>query len=305
MYEKNIVGTYKISQEYPVFSYEDDHKTPSVPAVAPAHSSTPVLAVHGAASLADPIAQWRSFSEQLRNRRLARQAVSDGQKQPSQGHVSAPQQQGNSIDQQYQKAYEMDKLNLSSGGTSDPLYMNLQRYLSMVNHPISDEDKKTYIIEDPEDHPHPGGPLRVADVMTRRVVCVLESTSIEQVASICNRKGISGVPVVNAQRSLVGIVTLTDIINHLFEQKAITTYAHTDGEVLEQQALAILDEPVRNYMRREVITVHPSTTVKEACRLMLEKRIRRVVVTQGDLVKGIFSAQDAVRVLAEADLNLA
>jgi CBS domain-containing protein len=298
MYEKNIVGTYRLNQEYPVFSYESDTRTPAVPSVPRIDATAGIVAIEPLGTRTDPIAQWRAFSEMLRDRRLAQQQAA--QYLPEVPRVPPP----SSAEQNFQKVYEKDMVNLSAASAHDPLYANLQRYLSIVNHPIPDEEKKAWVAGDDEEHPNPDGILRVADVMTRRVTCVLESTSIEQVASLCNRRGFTGVPVITPHRGLIGIVTLTDIINHLFEQKSLSTYANTDGEILEQQALALLDEPVRNYMRTPVITVVPTTPVKEACQLMMQHRIRRVVVTQGDLVKGIFSAQDAVRVLAGADLNL-
>lgn len=302
MYEKNIVGTYFKEEQYPTFKTDAGKAPPAISPVSGPGGVSGLAPISGVVSGHDPVELWRSFSERLRERRLSHQAV---QEQGLPAPTSRRAVPALAPDQQYQKAYESDMVNISSQGSQhDPLYMNLQRYLSLVNHPIPDEEKRAYVTDDDEEHPNPDGRLRVADVMTRRVVCVLESTSIEQVASLCNRRGITGVPVINAHRALIGIVTMTDILNHLFEQKSISTYANTTGEILEQQALAILEEPVRNYMHREVITVSPGTPVKEACQLMMQHKIRRVVVTKGDLVKGIFSAQDAVKVLAGAELNL-
>lgn len=218
-------------------------------------------------------------------------------------------------DQQFQKEYEQDMVEFTHH--PDPMMLGLQRYLAAVNDPISDEQLRAY--ETPEKHEEPDeadepeatdsdvvapGALQVGDVMTKRVVCVLESTTIEQVASICNRRGFSGVPVVNEQKGLIGIVTLRDILHQLIDKRSLSTYAEMGGEVLEQKALAILEDPVRLYMHRDVITVTPETSVREACQLMLKHGIRRLVVARGDLVRGVFSAQDAVRVLAAADLRV-
>ncbi|MGE3727177.1 MAG: HPP family protein [Candidatus Sericytochromatia bacterium] len=303
MYEKNIVGTYFKEEQYPTFKTDAGKAPPAISPVSGPGGVSGLAPISGVVSNYDPIDQWRAFSERLQTRRLQHLQIQNQADAPPQARRSIP---ALAPDQQYQKAYESDMVNISSQGSQhDPLYMNLQRYLSLVNHPIPDEEKRAYVTEDNEEHPNPDGRLRVSDVMTRRVVCVLESTSIEQVASLCNRRGFTGVPVINAHRALIGIVTMTDILNHLFEQKSLSTYANTTGEILEQQALAILEEPVRNYMHRNVVTVSPSTPVKEACQMMVQHKIRRVVVTQGDLVKGIFSAQDAVKVLAGAELNLA
>jgi CBS domain-containing protein len=310
MYEKNITGTYLSP------GYRGDPSVDNRPTIAPVSSVGGTGAIApintSISSNINALDQWRTFSDRLHERRLRNQdnpSSGGGQNQSSLANNPPKQsfsQNTPSRDQQYQKVYESDMVDLSSQGSShDPLYMNLQRYLSLVNHPIPDEEKRAYVMGDDEEHTHPDGRLRVGDVMTRHVVCVLESTSIEQVASLCNRRGFTGVPVINSSRALIGIVTLTDILNHLFEQKSLSTYANTTGEILEQQALAILEEPVRNYMHRNVVTVSPSTPVKEACQLMIQQKIRRVVVTKGDVVKGIFSAQDAVKVLAGAELNLA
>lgn len=371
MIEKNIVGKYNIEDEYPVFGY-DSEDGGGTPAVSPIAKMAKIEGVSSIATADDPVDQWRDFSEQLRNRRLAREGLNpqprhlnsrpdympedypeDAQDKgfdPQQDRQDARQvnhqaaQRITAPDQQFQKDYEQDMVEFTH--SPDPMMLGLQRYLAAVNDPIADEQLRDY--ETPEKHDEPEherpartrqklrqnapqpdqqassdpvnpdnddadaeheheqepGALQVADVMTKRVVCVLESTTIEQVASICNRRGFSGVPVVNEQKGLIGIVTLRDILHQLIDKRSLSTYAEMGGEVLEQKALAILEDPVRLYMHREVITVTPETSVREACQLMLKHGIRRLVVARGDLVRGVFSAQDAVRVLAAADLRV-
>ncbi|MEZ0370566.1 MAG: HPP family protein [Candidatus Sericytochromatia bacterium] len=180
----------------------------------------------------------------------------------------------------------------------EPILLEVQQYLAGVKQPVPEGQIKLIESSGLDADPYEEG-LLVGHVMTRKVVCVLESTSIEQVASLCNRRGFSGVPVVNDRHSLIGIVTLSDILHRMLDQKSLSTFAESGGEVLEQRALALLEQPVRNFLQRHVITVTPETSVREACQLMIKHGIRRLVVTRGELVRGIFSAQDAVRVLAE------
>lgn len=318
MVEKNIVGTYNISDAYPVFQ----HEAPDEPAIKPVDYSLPttsrVASIRGSISSVDPIDQWRSFSERLKARRLAQEQAQEQPDPESPQKQAAPRRQPpEQSGDQFQRTYEQDMVNIDSH--SDPMVLGLQRYLSLVNDPIPDEHLKAYetsdehegaeaqdldAIKEGEEAEYSLPVLRVREVMTRKVVCVLESTTIEQVASLCNRRGISGVPVVNEKQALVGIVTLTDIINQLFNTKSLSTYAEQGGQILEQKALAILDEPVRNYMHREVVTVLPETPVREACEVMMRHRIRRVVVARGDVVRGVFSSRDAVKVLSSADLAI-
>ncbi len=321
MVEKNIVGKYNIEDEYPVFGYEGEDGG-GTPAVSPVASLTRIDGIRSVVSMNDPVEDWRSFSEQLRNRRLAKDQANEGVRPRLNTAAQAYQAQAadsdtyseQAPDQQFQKDYEQDMVEFTH--SPDPRMLGLQRYLAAVNEEIPDEQLRSY--ETPEHHDEADQPegaeddyaviepdaLKVADVMTKRVVCVLESTTIEQVASICNRRGFSGVPVVNEQKGLIGIVTMRDILHQLLDKGSLSTYAEQGGEVLEQKALAILEDPVRLYMQRNVITVRPESSVREACQLMLKHGIRRLVVARGDLVRGVFSAQDAVRVLAAADLRV-
>lgn len=288
MYEKNIVGTYQLKDVYPVFGYETP-TTPEVPAAAPAGEVGGLEAVSGTAGGRDPIAQWRAFSEMLRQRRLAASQAAIGQVSIE----AAPP----SPDQRFQTAYEADRALIES--PENPLLLGLRHHLSAVSHPVPDAVMQGY----QEDEVAAAADLlQVREVMTRRVTCVLASTSIEQLAGLCNRRGFSGVPVVNAYHELIGIVTLSDVLAQLLSHEALTTYASIDGGVLMQKALAILEEPVRRYMRQPVVTVRPETSVSEACELMDRHGIRRVVVARGKLVRGIFSARDAVSVLARTRL---
>jgi CBS domain-containing protein len=315
MIEKNIVGTYSREEAYPVFQHEAKDE-PAIKPVGSLSTVARVASINGIIGQVDPIDQWRAFSERLRERRLAQEARSaetpEAQSRPAalspEARRAASQARKAYRDQHFQRTYEQDMVNIEHD--TDPMVLGLQRYLALVNDPIPDEHLKAY--ETPADDEAPGADdacglhtLQVKDVMQRKVVCVLESTTIEQVASICNRRGISGVPVVNANKALIGIVTLSDIIHQMFSKRSVSTYADQGGKVLEQKALAILDEPVRHYMKKNVITVQPETSVREACEVMMQHNIRRVVVARGDLVRGIFSAQDAVKVLAAAHLNLA
>lgn len=199
-------------------------------------------------------------------------------------------------DRSFQADYEADTVEVSHA--PNPLMLGLHRHLTTVNTPGAGSYIEGPQHEEESPAVSQGRELMVGEVMTRKVVCVLPSTTIEQVASLCNRRGFSGVPVVNDKQHLIGIVTLSDILRQLLSQKSISGYADLGGGLLEQSALAVLDEPVRSYMHQRVITVVPETTVREACETMLKHRIKRVVVARGETVKGIFSAQDALQLMA-------
>src|SRR5690606_34149851 len=136
------------------------------------------------------------------------------------------------------------------------------------------------------------------------VISVIDSTTIEQTASLFNKKKITGIPVVHyLSKRLMGIISTTDIITHIFEGKVISTF-NTDGTFFRQDTLAILERPVKDFMNPDVITVSPYTSVKEACKIMSENNIHRVIVTENDKVKGVFSSSDVVRLLAKDNFDI-
>ncbi|MGV3524300.1 MAG: CBS domain-containing protein [Candidatus Sericytochromatia bacterium] len=141
--------------------------------------------------------------------------------------------------------------------------------------------------------------LRICDVMTTKVVCVIDSTTVEQLAGLFNKRKIMAAPIVNYQNQrFMGLISMSDIFSHAFSQKMLATVQ--DGVLLEDNGLSVLEQPVRNFMdTEECLEVEMDCSVQEACRLMVEKQVHHLVVTRNHRVKGIFSSFDALRILAK------
>jgi CBS domain-containing protein len=109
--------------------------------------------------------------------------------------------------------------------------------------------------------------------MTKAVISVPEDETIEGVARLLARHGISGLPVVDKNGMLIGMVTEYDLI-------------------------AKTGPTVSNIMSRGVISVSPETDIEEVRHLLTNQRIRRVPVMQGDQLVGIVSRSDLIRQIA-------
>ena len=120
------------------------------------------------------------------------------------------------------------------------------------------------------------------DIMTHRVYTTTPQATVQEVAQLLTRERISGVPVVNPDGKLIGIVTEADII------------AKTTANNLH----------VKDIMSSEVIVVSEDTPVSEIAQLLTDKRIKRVpVVHEGRLV-GIVSRADIVYAVAQGHLTI-
>ena len=115
--------------------------------------------------------------------------------------------------------------------------------------------------------------MNVVDVMTTNVITITEHQTKQQAARLLSQHRISGLPVVNDEQSVVGVVTEYDIISK---------GGQTVGEI----------------MSRGVISVTPDTDLDQVSHLLVHERIKRVpVLDQGKLV-GIVSRADLVREVA-------
>ncbi|GBD42641.1 Inosine-5'-monophosphate dehydrogenase [bacterium HR40] len=145
--------------------------------------------------------------------------------------------------------------------------------------------------------------MQACDVMTTGVITVSPDTPVHEIARLLVDKRISGVPVVDAEGHLLGIVSEGDLVRRLEEED--------DGRRRSWwlDLLATPEERAQGYVRahgrrasdimtREVVTVAPDTPVGTIARLLEERHIKRVPVVHQGKVVGIVSRADLLRALA-------
>jgi CBS domain-containing protein len=118
------------------------------------------------------------------------------------------------------------------------------------------------------------------DIMTRKVYTTCAEASVQEVAQLLSRKNISGVPVIDKDGKMIGIVTEADII----------------GKV-DREGLRAAD-----IMSPEIIAVDEETRVGEIAMLLTEHRIKRVPVVQHGKLVGIVCRADIVHAVAQGHL---
>jgi predicted transcriptional regulator len=118
------------------------------------------------------------------------------------------------------------------------------------------------------------------DIMTRKVYTISPQASVQEVAQLLSRKSISGVPVIDKDGKIIGIVTEADII----------------GKV-NREGLCVAD-----IMSPEIITVDEETGVGEIAMLLTERKIKRVPVMQNGKLVGIVCRADIVQAFAQGHL---
>jgi CBS domain-containing protein len=123
--------------------------------------------------------------------------------------------------------------------------------------------------------------VKAKDIMNTPIIAASKKASAREVALYMLLGGFSGVPIANADGSLVGIVTELDLIRAL-----------RSGKSLEAT-------PVCEIMTSNVLSVDVETSMEEIMEVLDTERILRVPVTRGGKVVGIVSRPDLLRAFVQ------
>jgi CBS domain-containing protein len=153
--------------------------------------------------------------------------------------------------------------------------------------------------------------MNARDIMSAPVVSVDPYTSTREVARLLVEKGISAVPVVDADGAPIGMVSEGDLIRperaarENWRQSWLEIFA--EGEPLAPELLAWLqsqNHTASAVMSAPVITVSEDTELGEIARVLVTHRIKRVPVVREGQVTGIVARDDVLRALAASKADL-
>ncbi|MCK5836548.1 MAG: CBS domain-containing protein [Desulfobacula sp.] len=114
----------------------------------------------------------------------------------------------------------------------------------------------------------------LVDIMSYPVVTVNENTKVEEVAMILRNMGCTGMPVVDNEDHIVGVVSRRDF-------KKVRKSNH-------------MLSPIKAFMSRNVISIPHDKSATEAARLMIKHDIGRLPVIKENKIIGIITRSDAM-----------
>jgi CBS domain-containing protein len=150
-------------------------------------------------------------------------------------------------------------------------------------------------------------PDTVSEIMDPNPVTVAPDTSVEDVVAALRKHELPGLPVVDADGQLVGIVTETDMV--LQDDQGdlhIPHYVNLFGGTVFLESLHGYEDRLRkafassakDLMTRDPDTVRPDTSVREAARLIHEKGHNRLPVVEDGRLVGVVTRLDVLGALA-------
>ena len=142
------------------------------------------------------------------------------------------------------------------------------------------------------------------ELMTKDVITVAPKTTIKELAEIIVNKNISGVPVVDADGMVIGLVSEGDLVRKEVAPKApdilsiLGAIVYYDGVQEYREAFRkVAATTAEEIMTEKVIAVQADDDVSKVGQLMMDHHIKRVPVLKGTKLVGIISRRDMVKML--------
>jgi CBS domain-containing protein len=122
--------------------------------------------------------------------------------------------------------------------------------------------------------------LTARDIMTENVVTILPTCSVRSAIELLISEQISGLPVVDENDCLVGIVTEFALLATAYDER-------------------VTSDAVSKHMTTDVLTVDIDDTVRKVADLFVVHRVRRVPVMDRGRVIGLISRRDVLKAVYE------
>lgn len=149
--------------------------------------------------------------------------------------------------------------------------------------------------------------MKAQDVMSRDVVTVPADASILVAARLMLQRRISGLPVVDSDQNLVGIVTEGDFLRRaetgtVKRRPRWVEFIMGPGRLADEYTHAA-GRVVRDVMTTDVETVAEDAPLEDIVALMERLQIKRVPVTRDRQLIGIVTRQDLLRAVVSSSMR--
>jgi len=153
---------------------------------------------------------------------------------------------------------------------------------------------------------------KAKEVMTEHVITISADWPVKRLTRFLIEHSISGAPVVNEKNEILGVVSLTDVANHLnvtgaspsfegsheyFLPASESEYSPEIIETLHIESSETLT--VKEIMTPMLFSVNEEASVKEVAEAMVRGRIHRVLVTRENRLVGIITSLDLLEIIRD------
>lgn len=151
--------------------------------------------------------------------------------------------------------------------------------------------------------------MLVKEIMTKKVIAVKPNDSLKSVLEKFSKYNISGMPVVDKQNQVKGVVTESDILKII---DVCLPKIRFDNNSSFNLIVALIKKPdialikkhwkkikVNDFMQKKIFTIKPDDSIIKAAELMNNKNVKRLAVVKDKKLVGIIARADIIKALAK------
>jgi len=124
--------------------------------------------------------------------------------------------------------------------------------------------------------------ISIKTIMTKDVITVTAKMPIYEALNLLKKHDVSGLPVIDYEGRVIGILSEKDVLKLLLNQKVVA------------------NDKVEDYMTREVVAFSEMDNAIDICKFFIKSHIRRVPIVRGEKLVGVVSRRDIVLLILEA-----
>jgi CBS domain-containing protein len=149
--------------------------------------------------------------------------------------------------------------------------------------------------------------VRVEDFMTRGVLTIAPDATILAAAKLMLEHHVGALPVVDASARIVGIISESDLLRDDGKSDDgkgadgspwLQMMAEPDG--LPGEPSKLCARQISAVMTRALVSIAPNASIAQACRLMQQRRVKRLPVVENERLVGLITRTDLLRAFAQS-----
>ncbi|HID19959.1 MAG TPA: CBS domain-containing protein [Methanophagales archaeon] len=147
--------------------------------------------------------------------------------------------------------------------------------------------------------------VKVRELMTTDVITFKSSDKIHQVAETLRANRISGAPVIDDQRKVIGVISEADIMKltatvpfpdidplNPFPVFSLTSY-RKKVEKIPDEIETLFEGSVKDVMTKDPVTISPEDSILDAARVMHKRDFNRIpVIDEAGKLVGLIARED-------------
>ena len=147
--------------------------------------------------------------------------------------------------------------------------------------------------------------MKVSEIMTSGVKTTRANTPVKDLANMMCLNNISGLPVIDDENKIIGIVSEKDLLKRMFPD--IADLAREEGmpdfEDMEKNYSDTLSLIASDIMTKTVSSVSSEMPIMKAASMMCARNIRRIPVVDNNKLVGIISIGDVHKAIYQDALS--